>query len=286
MFQQTISFAILELLILQQDLSVMSVQPDCAWVTDFDNENSLFFKVPQKVAVFHLFWAESAKKSLRWHWGYLWLVNAHHCHVNAVGRLWWSSKRDYIWAGSALNSHFVFRRHKEVWGLPNANPRNQRWKSGPISAATLQDKYVKHTRLQDVRLRNCMHLQSSALKRVMIFAAMSRTAEILMNSRKVSVTFPSTCHYCWKTSKTVNHADFQCQCEFFLRLVMCHLLIEAVKSWLFHTDSSAHRWLTGCHFLLSQKIQFGPGLKCQKAAAVQFPKFQYYTFRTKHSNPP
>lgn len=120
MFQQTISFAILELLILQQDLSFMSVQPDCAWVTDFDNENSLFFKVPQKVAVFHLFWAASAKKSLRWHWGYLWLVNAHYCHVNAVGRLWWSSKRDYIWAGSTLHSHFVFKRHKEVWGLPNA----------------------------------------------------------------------------------------------------------------------------------------------------------------------
>lgn len=117
---ESISIAILKLLILRQDLSLTSIQPDCVWITDLDHENSLFFKVAQKVAVFHSFWAESAKTSLRWHWGYLRSVNAHHCHVNAVGRLWWSSKRDYIWAGSTLNSHFVFKRHKEVWGLPSA----------------------------------------------------------------------------------------------------------------------------------------------------------------------
>ena len=36
MFQQHISVAILELLNLQQDLSVTSIGPDCAWITGFD----------------------------------------------------------------------------------------------------------------------------------------------------------------------------------------------------------------------------------------------------------
>lgn len=105
-----------------QDLPVIkNIQPDCVGVVDLDTDNSMLLKVQVKHRKFWFStWAESAEKPLRWHWGYLWLVNVHHCHVNAVGRLWWSSKRDYIWAGSTLNSHFIFRRHKEVWGLPNA----------------------------------------------------------------------------------------------------------------------------------------------------------------------
>lgn len=177
---------------------------------------------------------------------------------------------------SWLHAEFTLRLQETQRSLriTKRHPRHQRWKSGPISTATLQDKYVKHTPLQDVHLRSCMHLQSSALKRGMIFAAMSKTAEILINSCKVRVSlFPlhviTAKKKKKKTSKTVNHADFQCQCEFYLRLVMCHLLIESVKSQLFsHWLSSVHRWLTGHNFLLSQEVQFGPELKCQEDTAV------------------
>lgn len=60
------------------------------------------------VVISSCFGAEGAGKSLRWHWGYLRSLNASHCHVNAVGRFWWSSKRDYIvrvGAKTPPNSH-------------------------------------------------------------------------------------------------------------------------------------------------------------------------------------
>lgn len=139
---------------------------------------------------------------------------------------------------SWLHAEFTLRLQETQRSLriTKRHPRNQRWRSGPRSAATPQDKYVKHRRLQDVHLRNHMHLQSSALKRDMIFAAMTKTAKMVMNSCKGGVALASTCHYGWKTSKTLNHADFQCQCEFFLRSVMCHLLIKSAKSQFFHTN--------------------------------------------------
>lgn len=168
----------LELLILQQN----SIQPGCAWITDFDNEER------QKLLSSTFSWAESAKKSRRWHRGYLWLVNARHCHFNAVGRLWWSSKRDYIRAEFTLRLQETQRSLR----ITKRHPRNQRWKSGPISAATLQDKYVKRTRLQDLHLRKRMHLQSSALKRVMIFAVMSKNCrDPHKQLQRQGVTFPS-----------------------------------------------------------------------------------------------
>lgn len=60
------------------------------------------------VVISSCFGAEGAGKSLRWHWGYLRSLNTSHCHVNAVGRFWWSSKRDYIvrvGAKTPPNSH-------------------------------------------------------------------------------------------------------------------------------------------------------------------------------------
>lgn len=146
---------------------IRNIQTVCVGVVDLDNDNGVLLKAPMmhwKSRFSTLFWAASADKSLRWHWGYLWLMNAHYCHVNAVGRLWWSSMQDYIWAGSTLNSHFVFRRHKEVWGLPNGIWEISAEKAVLSALLPPQDKYVKHSRLQDVRFRECVRLHSCAFK--------------------------------------------------------------------------------------------------------------------------
>lgn len=120
--------------------------------------------------------------------------------------------------------------------------RNQR---GPISAASPRDKYVKHSRLQDVRFRDCVRLHSCDLKMCHDLCLGKQ------NWRHPHKQLQSDCHFSLYISKSVLRADFQCQCEFsYLTLVMCHLLIDSVKTSAFsHWLSSVHRWLTGQHSL-------------------------------------
>lgn len=75
-----------------------------------------------------LFWfflllrAQGRRKSLRLRRGCLWSVSLYHCHANAVGRFWWSSKRGYVVrAGSTtpLNLHFSRRHQGRMGGLLN-----------------------------------------------------------------------------------------------------------------------------------------------------------------------
>lgn len=167
------------------------------------NENSLLFKGRQKVAVFHLFWAESAKKSPRWHWGYLWLVNAHNCHVNAVGRLWWSPKQDYIWAGSTLNSHFVFRRHKEVWGLPNTI-REISPKRAVLSAPLLCGINMEGRAFEE------LHVSPKLFSKTCLGPCRKEQNCRDPQEQLQSFPFPCASRHRWKTWK----AAFQCQCEF------------------------------------------------------------------------
>lgn len=166
---------------------------------------------------------------------------------------------------SWLHAEFTLRLQETQRSLriTKRHMRNQRWKSGPISAASPQDKYVKHRRLQDVRFRDCMRLHSCALKMCHDLCFSKQ------NWRHPHKQLQSDWHFSLYISKSVCCGDFQCQCEFsYLTLVMCHLLIDSVKTSAFsHWLSSVHRWLTG-HILLSYEAQFGPDLKCQTSWVV------------------
>lgn len=67
---------------------------------------------------------------------------------------------------SRFHAEFTLRLQETQRSLriTKRHPRNQHQKSGAISAAALQDKYMKCARLLDVHLRNCVRLQSSTLE--------------------------------------------------------------------------------------------------------------------------
>lgn len=64
---------------------------------------------------------------------------------------------------SWLHAEFTLRLQETQRSL-RITKRHMRNQRGPISAASPRDKYVKHSRLQDVRFRDCVRLHSCDLK--------------------------------------------------------------------------------------------------------------------------
>lgn len=178
---------------------------------------------------------------------------------------------------SWLRAEFTLRLQETQRSLriTERHPRNQRWKSGPISAATLQDEYVKHRRWQHARLRERGRLPGPCFKTCR--GSLSQEPEPRTSSQtscKVEtslfslhiITAPNPPTPAKKTHLKLSFcAGFQRRVRVLCEISdasLTHGFCE-VTHWL----SSVHRWLTGRYFLLPLE------LKCQAAVALWFPNF-------------